>query len=147
MDPGPTIFRHIALVLAAILLAGAILGCGSESDPDPTPDVPATIDAAVRAVTPTEAPTIEPTATVAATITANQSALASEGSTGPVFWELDSASTGRDFAALLTSDETTCLETRLGEDYQIFLDAPLTGGAGDLLAGDDGALAPLESCL
>ncbi len=96
---------------------------------------------------PTEAPTIEQTATVRATITASQPGPETEGSTGPVFWELDSASTGRDFAALLTSDETTCLETRLGEDYQIFLDAPLTGGAGDLLAGDDGALAPLESCL
>ncbi len=147
MDPGPTIFRPIAFVVAAILLAGAILSCGSESDPDPTPDVPATIDAAVKPVTPTEAPTIEPTATVRATITASQPGPETEGSTGPVFWELDSASTGRDFAALLTSDETTCLETRLGEDYQIFLDAPLTGGAGDLLAGDDGALAPLESCL
>ncbi len=54
MDPGPTIFRPIAFVLAAILLAGAILSCGSESDPDPTPDVPATIDAAVKAVTPTQ---------------------------------------------------------------------------------------------
>ena len=147
MDRGPTIFRPIAFVLAAILLAGAILSCGSDPEPGPTPHVQATIDAAVKAATPTEAPKIKPTATVAATITASQSALASEGSTGPVFWELDSASTGRDFAALLTSDETTCLETRLGEDYQIFLDAPLTGGAGDLLTGDDGALAPLESCL
>ena len=87
------------------------------------------------------------TATIAPTITASQSALASGDSTGPVFWELDSASTGRDFAALLTSDETTCLETRLGEDYQVFLDAPLAGGAGDLLADDDGALSPAESCL
>ena len=147
MDPGPTIFRPIAFVVAAILLAGAILSCGSESDPDPTPDVPATIDAAVKAAPPTEAPTIEPIATVAATIAASQPGPEKEGSTGPVFWELDSASTGRDFAALLTSDETACLETRLGEDYQIFLDAPLTGGAGDLLAGDDGALSPVESCL
>ncbi len=147
MDRGPTIFRPIAFVLAAILLAGAILSCGSDPEPGPTPHVQATIDAAVKAATPTEAPTIKPTATVAATITASQPGPETEGSTGPVFWELDSASTGRDFAALLTSDETACLEIRLGEDYQIFLDAPLTGGAGNLLAGDDGALAPLESCL
>ena len=147
MDPGPTIFRPIAFVLAAILLAGAILGCGSESDPDPTPHVQATIDAGVRAAAPTEAPTIGPTATVAATITASQPGPETEGSTGPVFWELDSASSGRDFAALLTSDETACLETWLGDDYQIFLDDPLTGGAGDLLARDDGTLSPAESCL
>jgi len=147
MDPGPTIFRPIAFVLAAILLAGAILSCGSDPEPGPTPDVQATIDAGVKAAAPTEAPTIEPTATVAATITTSQPGPEKEGSTGPVFWELDSASSGRDFAALLTSDETACLETRLGEEYQMFLDAPFTGGAGDLLAGDDGALAPLESCL
>ncbi|MDE2684979.1 MAG: hypothetical protein OXI54_12640 [Chloroflexota bacterium] len=147
MDRGPTIFRPIAFVLAAILLAAAILSCGSDPEPGPTPHVQATIDAAVKAATPTEAPTIEPTATVAATISASQPGPEIEGSTGPVFWELDSASTGRDFAALLTSDETACLEIRLGEDYQVFLDAPLTGGAGDLLTDDDGTLAPVESCL
>ena len=147
MDRGPTIFRPIAFVLAAILLAGAILSCGSDPEPGPTPHVQATIDAAVKAAAPTEAPTIEPIATVAATIAASQPGPEKEGSTGPVFWELDSASTGRDFAALLTSDETACLEIRLGEDYQVFLDAPLTGGAGDLLTDDDGTLAPVESCL
>ncbi|MCY3690519.1 MAG: hypothetical protein OXH30_00750 [Chloroflexi bacterium] len=123
------------------------MSCGSDPEPGPTPHVQATIDAAVKAATPTEAPTIEPTATVAATISASQPGPEIEGSTGPVFWELDSASTGRDFAALLTSDETACLEIRLGEDYQVFLDAPLTGGAGDLLTDDDGTLAPVESCL
>ncbi|MDE2841914.1 MAG: hypothetical protein OXN21_00890, partial [Chloroflexota bacterium] len=109
MDLGSTILRPIAFVSAAILLAGATLSCRSESDPDPTSHVQATIDAAVEAATPTEAPKTEPTATVAATITASQPAPASEGSKGPVFRELDSASTGRDFAALLTSDETACL--------------------------------------
>ena len=139
--------RCMALIAAAGLLSGVALGCGSDPEPGPTPHVQATIDAAVEAATPTDAPTIEPTAAIAATITASQSGPESEGSTGPVFWELDSASTGRDFAALLTSDETTCLEARLGEDYQVFLGAPLTGGAGDLLADDDGALSPVESCL
>ena len=133
--------------LVAVLLAGAILGCGSDLKSGPTSDIQATADVAVQAAPPTEAPTIEPTAPVAAAIPASQPVPESEGSTGPVFWDLDGTSTGHDLAALLTSDETACLEIRLGEDYQVFLDAPLTGRARDLLAADDGAFSPVESCL
>ena len=133
--------------LVAVLLAGAILGCGSDPKSSPTSGIQATTDATVQAAPPTDASTIEPTATVTAAIAASQPVPASEGSTGPVFWELNSASSGRDFAALLTSNETECLEARLGEHYRIFLEAPLPGGAGDLLAADDGALSPVESCL
>ncbi len=143
MDLGSTILRPIAFVSAAILLAGATLSCGSESDPDPTSHVQATIDAAVEAATPTEAPKTEPTATVAATITASQPAPASEGSKGPVFRELDSASTRRDFAALLTSDETACLIGELeGRPYGERIIAVLSGAdaTGDGLTMEESAV-------
>ena len=143
----PQSHQPIAFVLAAILLAGLILSCGSESGPDPTPHVQATLDEAVETATPTDARTIGPIATIAATMTTRQPALTSDSSTGRVFWELDSASMGRDFVALLTSDETACLEARLGEHYRVFLEAPLMGGTGDLLANGDGTLSSVQSCL
>ncbi len=69
------------------------------------------------------------------------------GSVGVPFWQFDRSSTGRDLVALLTAEEASCLEDRLGASFQELLRSPLAGEAGELLAGDESGPSPGADCL
>ena len=110
--------------LAVIVALFALAAC---SDEDPTA-------APTNTATPTQTPAALSTPTDA-------------GSVGIPFWQFDRSSTGRDLVALLTAEEASCLENRLGASFQELLRSPLTEEAGELLAGDESGPSPGADCL
>ena len=110
--------------LAVIVALFALAAC---SDEDPTA-------APTDTATPTQTPAALSTPTDA-------------GSVGIPLWQFDRFSTGRDLVALLTAEEASCLENRLGASFQELLRSPLTEEAGELLAGDESGPSPGADCL
>ena len=72
-----------ALVVAALLVAVAVLGCGAGEPATAMPDIPATVEAAVQQALPTEVPT--PTPDIRATVVAEvQATLAAAPTATPI---------------------------------------------------------------
>ena len=59
-------------------------------------------------------------------------------------WPLDRSSVGADLTALLPADEVSCLESTLGDEYEVLLAMPIEGGLAAMLGGPD---SPAADCL
>lgn len=125
--------------IATVSLVAMTVACGETTGPTTTSE-PVTTTAPTTSTEPPDQLPAEPPDDPAPTTTPS---IPDE----VAFWGLDGSSTGSDFAALLTSEEATCLENRLQADYGRFLDAPLAGEAGDMLEGEGSGPSPSAECL
>ncbi len=122
----------MALIVAAGLLSGAALGCGSEPGPRPTPDAQETIDAGIKAEAPTDPPTIEPTPTFAAVTASSRPTPGGVESRGLPPDELRAVEMDdtQQFFAELSPRERTCLRDKgMGPRELAMLSNPPSGGS------------------
>ena len=127
---------------AILLLTAALTACGAAEEAPPAAQGATTEPAPAPqpAETPTTAPAPTPQpAETPAPPAAPQRVIQ--------LWDLGMTPTGGDLAALLTPEEVTCLESRLGADFEAMLSSPLLGPAGEMLeSGGSGPAAPV-GCL
>ena len=131
---------------AILLLTAALAACGATEESPPAAQGATTEPA--PAPQPAETPTTEP---APAPQPAEPQPPAPAPPAAPQrviqLWDLGMTPTGGDLAALLTPEEVTCLEGRLGANFEAMLSSPLLGPAADLLESDGSGASALVGCL
>ena len=131
---------------AILLLTAAVAACGATEESPPAAQG-ATAEPA-PAPQPAETPTTEPAPAPQPAETPSPTPAPPAAAQRVIqLWDLGMTPTGGDLATLLTPEEVTCLEGRLGANFEAMLSSPLAGQAEELLESGGSGSSPFADCL